>query len=310
MQDLPQRRQQTISRSVQVSGFGLFGGVDVTVEFCPAEPNHGIVFERIDLVDAPQIPALIEYVVPKPRCTVISHGDATISVIEHVMAALAGLQIDNCLIRINAPEPPGCDGSSMAFVEALLQADIVVQDEDRDVVIVDQALLVTEGEQIGIGVQPPRGSEFEVGFLLDYGPGPISCQSLSLEMTPDRFIEEIAPCRTFVLETEVKALQANGIGRRATSENILVFGDNGPIENKLRFPDECVRHKILDCIGDFALLGCDLRGRFIATQSGHRLNHAVIREVKRRAKPPLICSTLPFPTSPFTPSSSRQRAAG
>ncbi len=280
------------------------------MEFCPAEPHHGIVFERVDLVDTPQVPALIEYIVPKPRCTVISHGDATVSVVEHVMAALAGLQIDNCLVRINAPEPPGCDGSSAAFVDALLKAEIVVQDEDREIVIVDQPLLVTESECIGIGAQPPRGAEFEVGFFLDYGPGPISCQSLSLEMTPQRFIEDIAPCRTFILEKEVKALQANGIGQRATPQNILVFGDNGPIENKLRFPDECVRHKILDCIGDFALLGCDLRGRFIATQSGHRLNHAIIREVKKRARPPLGKITLPFPSSLLVLSSNQRRAAG
>jgi len=284
--------------------------VDVTIEFCPADPNHGIVFERVDLVDAPQVPALIEYVVPKPRCTVISHGDATVSVVEHVMAALAGLRVDNCLVRINAPEPPACDGSSAAFVESLLQAEIVVQDEDREVVVVDQGFIVSEGDRVGIGVQPQCGAEFEVGFFLDYGPGPISCQTLSLEMTPEVFAKEIASCRTFILEKEVKALRANGIGQRATSQNILVFDENGPIENTLRFPDECVRHKILDCIGDFALLGCDVLGRFIATQSGHRLNHAIICEVKRRTTLSLENSTLPFPSTPHVFPTGQHRAAG
>lgn len=295
MQDTLQRPQRTIARPVAVTGFGLFGGVDVSMEFCPAEPDHGIVFERTDLNSPVQIPALIEHVVPQARCTVIANGEVSVSVIEHVMAALAGLQIDNCLVRLNAPEPPACDGSSLAYVEALLKAGVIPQDAVRNVVVIDETIVVTESDNIGIGAQPPRASEFEIGFFVDYGKGTIPCQSVNVTITPEQFVNEIAACRTFVQEAEVKTLQANGIGLRATAQNVLVFGETGLIDNVLRFPDECARHKILDCIGDFALLGSDLRGRFIATQSGHRLNHAIIRQIQSRLSGKSSDNTLSFP---------------
>lgn len=304
-----QRQQQTIARSAKVSGFGLFGGTDVVVEFCPADTGHGIVFERIDLAQSVQIPALIEYVIPQPRCTVISNHGVTVSVIEHVMAALAGLHVDNCLVRINAPEPPACDGSSRLFVEALLEAGIVQQDELREVIVVDQTQIVTESDHVGIGVQSSSSNEYEIGSIVDYGKSPISRQSVTLKVTPETFINEISNARTFVLEQEVSALQSKGIGLRATPQNVLVFGEEGVIENSLRYEDECARHKILDCIGDFALIGCDLIGRFSATQSGHRLNHAIIREIKAGLKKEKGTPTLSF-IRPSIQNSNQCRAAG
>ena len=276
------RRQQTIARPVRASGIGLFGGVDVTIEFCPAEPDHGIVFERVDLVSPVLIPAVIDHVVPKARCTVVESEAVSVSVIEHVMATLAGMQIDNCLIKIDAPEPPAGDGSSSIFVEALLKAGTVQQDSIRETVTVDSTIVVTENCQIGIAAQPAVDGEYEIGFLLDYGPGPIQVQSNRFAVTPETFQSDIAMCRTFVLEDEVKALQSQGIGVRASPQNVLVFGESGVIENSLQYEDECARHKILDCIGDFALLGCDLVGRFVATRSGHRLNHELIRKIRNR----------------------------
>ncbi|MEW4487512.1 UDP-3-O-acyl-N-acetylglucosamine deacetylase [Thalassoglobus sp. JC818] len=301
----PPRRQRTIARTAKVSGYGLFGGIDVSLEFCPADPDVGIVFERTDLTSAATIPALIEFVVPQSRCTMIQSPGGSVQVIEHVMAALAGLQIDNCLVRIDAPEPPACDGSSQAFVEALLSADIVEQDVSRACVELTETLVVVEDDFVGIGAQPPRQREYEIGFLLDYGDGPISQQSDSFVLTPEVFIQEIASCRTFVLESEVRELQKQGIGKRSTPQNVLVFGEDGIVENSLRFENECARHKILDCIGDFALLGCDLAGRFVATRSGHRLNHAMIRAIRKQAlalNPQQ--STFPHPQNrpaPFTP---------
>lgn len=304
------RRQNTIARPVQVSGYGLFGGIDVTVEFCPADPDHGIVFERIDLSESPRIPARIESVVPQPRCTVIADVGVQVAVIEHVMAALAGLQVDNCLIRIDAPEPPACDGSSEAFVEAILKAGVVAQDQPREALLVEEAEVITESDQVGIAVQPSQYQEYEIGFFVDYGAGPIPRQSSRVVTTPERFCREIAPARTFVLESEVRALQEQGIGHRATPENVLVFGDQGPIRNALRFADECARHKILDCIGDFALLGCDLMGRFLGTQSGHRLNHALIRRLKTRYLNEAEQTCGPDDEQPSSPSTRRSRVAG
>lgn len=284
---LPRPRfQQTISKSVEVSGFGLFSGTDVTLEFCPADSDHGIVFQRVDLPSQPRVPALIENVVPQARCTVIQSGAARVSVIEHVMATLAGLQIDNCLVKLNGPEPPGGDGSSLSFLDALSKCEIVKQPGLRSAVAINETLVVTENCTTGIAAQPAVNSEYQVGFLLDYGPGPIGSQAKCLTVTPQAFRAEIAPCRTFVLEQEVTALQAQGIGTRATTANAIVFGPDGPIENVLRFEDECVRHKILDCIGDFALLGCDLIGRFVAARSGHRLNHALIRKIRETCRSP------------------------
>lgn len=274
------RSQQTIARPVTISGFGLFHGADVDMELCPAPCHHGIIFERVDLAEPVQIPALIEYVTPQERCTVITTQGTSVAVIEHVMAALAGLQIDNCLVRINAPEPPICDGSSLAFVEAILKAGIVVQDEKQPAIQVDATSVQIETDRIGVSVQPTRTHVYQIGMILDYGPGPIPFQSLSLTITPETFQTELANCRTFVLEHEAIELQKRGIALRATSQNALVFGEQGLIENKLRFDNECVRHKILDCVGDFALIGFDLIGKFAASRSGHRLNHEIIRQIR------------------------------
>jgi UDP-3-O-[3-hydroxymyristoyl] N-acetylglucosamine deacetylase len=281
------RMQQTIGRPVRVSGFGLFHGADVTMEFLPAEAGHGIVFERIDRPGRPRIPALIDYVVPQPRCTVIACRGESVAVIEHVMAALAGLHVDNCLIRIDAPEPPIVDGSCRPFVDALLEAGIQPQNRPRERAVIAETILVTEGDDVGLAAQPSRHADFEIGFVLDYGPGPIPFQSLNLPITRDIFIEHLSPCRTFALEEEVRALREQGLAQRATPQNALVFGPGGVLENELRVSDECVRHKILDCIGDFALLGCDLVGRFTAMRSGHRLNHELVRRIQDARNPGL-----------------------
>ncbi|MCA8998501.1 MAG: UDP-3-O-[3-hydroxymyristoyl] N-acetylglucosamine deacetylase [Planctomycetaceae bacterium] len=298
------RQEQTLARAVTVSGFGLFTGEDARLEFCPAPPGHGIVFERTAPGESVRIPALVDYVVPQPRCTVIARNKASVMVIEHVMAALAGLRVDNCLVRINAPEPPAGDGSAGHFVEALLAAGIISQDRQRDTVVVKTPLLHTESYHVGIAVQPSRLDEFQVGFILDYGPGPIGTQALNVPINPETFVREIARCRTFVLEREVQQLRSQGLGLRATTQNALVFSNQGLIDNALRFPDECVRHKILDCIGDFALLGCDVVGRFTAMRSGHRLNHEIVRVISehhREQNAPLTSSFQPVRSAPTQP---------
>lgn len=274
-------RQQTLAASVAVTGFGLFTGVDVRLEFCPAPPDHGIVFERTDLADPVRIPALIDFVAPQPRCTVITRLGVSVMTIEHVMAALAGLGVDNCLVRLNAAEPPAGDGSSLHFVEALLQAGIIAQDRACEIATVEETLIHTERPEVGIAVQPAEAREYRIGFVLDYGPGPIGRQSCHLEITPETFLRELAGCRTFVLEQEVHQLRSQGLALRATTENALVFNDQGPIDGQPRFPNECVRHKVLDCVGDFALLGRRLSGQFTAMCSGHRLNHEIIRLIRQ-----------------------------
>ncbi|QDU40379.1 UDP-3-O-[3-hydroxymyristoyl] N-acetylglucosamine deacetylase [Maioricimonas rarisocia] len=278
---MPDRIQTTIERAAEVRGYGLFRGLDVTLRFLPAEENHGIVFQRTDLTDAADIPARVEHVVPEPRRTVLSRLGTRVEVVEHVMAALAGLQIDNCLVQLDAPEPPGCDGSAQAFSEALLNAGIVTQSATRPTLHVPTTIEVTTSSGAHVSAAPqPAEAGYTIGYDLDYGNSPVGRQSASYTITPEIFINEIAFARTFVLELEVAALRAMGFGQRTTTKDLLVFGSQGVIDNALRCPNECARHKLLDCIGDFALIGCDLAGAFHADRSGHRANHDLIRRLK------------------------------
>jgi UDP-3-O-[3-hydroxymyristoyl] N-acetylglucosamine deacetylase/UDP-3-O-[3-hydroxymyristoyl] N-acetylglucosamine deacetylase/3-hydroxyacyl-[acyl-carrier-protein] dehydratase len=274
------RLQQTLARSVTLHGFGLFGGIDVRMELCPAPEDHGLIFQRTDLPGQPLIPAWIEFVQPQHRCTAIRRGTATVAVIEHVLAALAGLQVDNCLIRLNAPEPPGVDGSAGPFVELIDRAGIVQQEASQPVLKISEPVTVSPAENLGVVAAPVRGARYAIGYLLDCGPGPIPPQAVLREITPAIFREDLAAARTFIRYEEVAELRRQGIGLRTTAQHLLVWQTAGPLDNELRFPDECARHKLLDCIGDFALIGCDLQGQFVAQRSGHRHNHELIRTLR------------------------------
>jgi UDP-3-O-acyl N-acetylglucosamine deacetylase len=282
----PSRRrdQRTLARSSQARGVGFLTGADVTISFHPAPPGHGVAFQRTDLPGTRPVPATIEHAVPRERRTAIAHDGVTVEMTEHVLAALVGLRIDNCLVQIDAPEPPGCDGSARAFVEALLEAGSIGQGVPRPAFAVSQpARLVEPQTGMAILAEPVEGERLVIEYELDYGPAsPIPPQTLAVEITPESFVAELAFARTFILETEVAALQAQGYGRRTTARDLIVYGPRGVIDNELRAPDECVRHKILDCLGDFGLIGCDLFGRFRAVRSGHRLNREIVRRISGR----------------------------
>jgi UDP-3-O-[3-hydroxymyristoyl] N-acetylglucosamine deacetylase / 3-hydroxyacyl-[acyl-carrier-protein] dehydratase len=278
---LTARCQRTIARDAEVRGVGFLTGADVHLRFRPASSDAGIKFIRADLPGRPQVPAHISHVVPRQRRTTIQNGDAVVEMVEHVMAALAGLRIDNCLIEIDAAETPGCDGSSQAFVEALGEAGVVEQDRPRETLAIDRPVTVREGEAT-LSAEPGAGDRLVLTYNLDYGPdAPIGRQSRLVDDFPESFREELAPSRTFLLESEAKALREAGIGSRTTASDLLVFGPDGPIDNALRFPDEPVRHKILDMVGDLALIGKDLTGHVVAHRSGHQLNAALVRELLR-----------------------------
>jgi len=270
-------RQRTIQETAGLEGRGYLTGVNVKLVFCPAEPDTGVVFIRTDLPDQPEIPAHINFVVPRQRRTSIGNGDAVIEMIEHVMAALTGLGIDNCRVEMNAPETPGCDGSSLAFVDALNRAGIVEQDVPAKVWKIDRTLTVTEGGMT-ISAMPGSESFFKLNYTLDYANHPaIGRQVHDFELGEKSFEQELASARTFVLESEVEQLKAAGIGRHCTVSDLLIFGNDGPIENTLRFENEPVRHKMLDVIGDLRLLGCRIQGQVVAHKSGHTLNADLVR---------------------------------
>jgi len=281
------RLQKTIERCAEVSGVGFLTGADVTLRFCPAGEDHGIVFQRIDHPSHPVVPATIDYTVFRSRRTAVAQGDAQVEMVEHVLAALAGLHIDNCLVQLNAPEPPGCDGSAEAFATALLDAGLVDQTQPRMVIPVEsECRVVSDDGESEVAAQPLIRPAMTISYQLDYGfDSPIPPQMLAVDITPQTFLDELAFARTFILETEVEALKAQGYGKRVTTSDLLVFGDGGVIGNRLRARDECVRHKILDCVGDFALLGCDLHGQFTAYRSGHELNRDLIRRIADNHRP-------------------------
>ncbi len=273
-------RQRTIACTAEVEGFGLFGSADCRLRFQPAEPGAGIAFRRVDRVGSRPVPARIEYVQKVPRRTAISDGRSVIETIEHVMAALAGLAIDNCLVELDALEPPIGDGSSLHFVNALLAAGIV---EQPGLAAVHSAAKLEVAGSDGQVISSRPDRDYAIRYSLDYGPGsPIPAHAFEAVVTPETFIREVAGARTFVLATEIEGLRSLGYGQRATTDNLLVFDDRQVRDNALRWPDECARHKLLDAIGDFALCGSRLQGRFHARKAGHHLNHEMARRLTPR----------------------------
>jgi UDP-3-O-acyl N-acetylglucosamine deacetylase len=273
------RRQCTVAKTAVVEGFGYWSGKDVRVEFRPAPDNTGIVFVRSDLATPVRIAANVLNRVETPRRTCLRRGASQVEMVEHIMAALAGLNIDNCDVHVSAPEMPGCDGSSRPFVDALLLAGSTEQSALRPTLTVREVTRLGEGES-WIEARPSPSHGLSIKFNLDYGPGtPIGRQSITLPITPDSFRRELAPSRTFMLKNEADWLLAQGLGKRTTTKDLLIYGPDGPIDQELRYRDECVRHKALDLIGDLALAGCDIIGHVVAYRSGHRLNAELVRQL-------------------------------
>jgi len=271
------RKQRTILAPVAVEGFGFWSSRDVRVEFRPAEAGTGIVFVRHDMAQPARIVADVSHRIETPRRTTLKAEGGSVEMVEHVLAALAGLQIDNCEVWVDEAEMPGCDGSSLPFVMALESAGIVEQDALRPTLVVRNVTRLGNDDS-WVEARPSAAGGMTVKFRLDYGSGnAIGRQTLQLAVTPDSFRRELAPCRTFMLEEEAQWLVSRGLGKRTTHRDLLIFDKDGPIDNDLRFRDECVRHKTLDLIGDLALAGCDIVGHIIAHRSGHRLNAELVR---------------------------------
>ncbi len=273
------RRQQTLASSALVEGIGYWSGQKVRVECRPAPPDSGVVFVRSDLPEQPRVPAVIDYRIDAARRTVLQNGAARVEMVEHLLAALAGLQIDNCEVWIDHSELPGCDGSAKPFVDAFDAAGIVAQSATRTARFVTKPLrLCREGSWIE--ALPSADGRTTLHYVLDYGiGGPIGRQELEVVLKPQRFRQGLAPSRTFLLAAEAEALRAQGLAGCTTTRDLLVFDQRGPIDNSLRFPDECVRHKLLDLVGDLALAGADLIGKFRAYRSGHKLNAELVRQL-------------------------------
>lgn len=275
-------KQRTIRGEASLKGIGLHTASKVSVTFKPADIDSGVNFIRTDLPSRPVIKASVDYLLSSarfPRRTCIGKDDVEIHTIEHLMAALAGLGIDNIYIEIDNDEVPGLDGSSLDFAKVLNQAGIAEQKKERQSFVVGEPIFV---EEDGASIVALPAKDFKISYTLSYNHPLLRAQFLEINVNPQAFEKELALARTFCLEEEANQLQEQGLGRGANYDNTLVVGEAGVIKNKLRYKDEFVRHKIADLLGDLYLLGQPLKGHIVALRSGHTLNLKLARKINEQ----------------------------
>ena len=283
--------QRTISREVSITGPGLFSGEAATLTFAPAEPDTGIVFVRDNGTKTASINAHISNLMPRPRRTCLKNGTLHVETVEHCMAALTGLGVVNATVSVKSErsgELPMGDGSCNAFVEALLDAGLQEQDAPLKPLVIKKPIQVEGHGGATIAALPGPTDHLEIVYEFE-APEPVGRQVFAFHFdafrsdaaSADDFLKQIAPARTFVFEHEIAALQQSGVGGHLSPRELLVISPSGPLENEYRFPDECVRHKVLDLIGDLSLVGRPIYGRIIAHKSGHDLNHKMARALIR-----------------------------
>ena len=269
--------QNTLSRSVTFKGVGLHSGAPVTMTVHPASEDHGIWFRRTDVTTgSPRIPARWDAVVPSKLCTLVANADGnTVSTIEHIMAALAGAAVHNALIEIDGPEVPILDGSSAQFVVGFLDAGLRVQTAPVRAIKILKAIEVREGEAVA-RLEP--SDMLEIDFHIDFTDAAIGRQSKVLNMSNGAFVRELSDSRTFCRNAEVVAMRERGLALGGTLENAVVFeGDKVLSPGGLRYADEPVRHKMLDALGDLALAGGPILGRYTGIRAGHALTNRLLR---------------------------------
>ncbi|MBT5136348.1 MAG: UDP-3-O-[3-hydroxymyristoyl] N-acetylglucosamine deacetylase [Phycisphaerae bacterium] len=277
--------QHTLAKPVTVSGKGLLLGVHVDMTIAPAPAGDGIVFERTDIEPPVQIPALVANTTDRPRRTTLGADDVTVETVEHLLSALAGLGIDNALITLDGPEVPCGDGSAMPFLEPLMSVGLVEQDQTRTLLTVTEPICIQDGDAM-IAAFPSHQPGMHVVYDLDYSNAAsrIERQTHAWNSARGDYNTEVAPARTYSLQEEAEALQAQGMCTHLTPKEILVIGEDGPIDNEFRFGNEPVRHKILDIIGDLYLAGAPIQGRIVATRSGHALNRKLCNAIVEQNK--------------------------
>jgi len=299
-------QQQTIKKPISYYGIGLHTGNRCTITFRPAPIDFGIRFRRVDLGGSPEIPALVDHVVDVSRGTTLGIGDVRVHTVEHVLAAIAGLQIDNIIVELDNSEPPVGDGSSKPFVDALLRAGIEKQDAPKDYLIIDQTIHYhNEEKEVDIVALPT--DDYRITVMIDYRNPALGSQHTGLFSLEKEFVTEFAPARTFCFLHEVEELSAQGLIRGGTLDNAIVIidedktkeelkelaaklnikesimlGANGILNNKsLRFKNEPARHKLLDLMGDLALIGVPLKAQILAGRPGHASNVEFARMVRK-----------------------------
>ena len=281
------RNEHTIATTCAVAGRGYWSGKRVQVKLHPAPVGSGIRFVRTDLIGQPSCPALVQFAKDANFRTNLLRGDAKFAMVEHVMAALAALEVDNCVVEVDGEELPGLDGSSIAYVEALRHAGLIVQARQRRQIVISETFRVEmEDRWIEASPSPDGTSYFEYRLSYEDDTTPIPPQTFGVVLTPHRFTNQVARARTFVTAEQAATLRAQGVASHVTNQDLIVFGKDGPLDNRLYFSNECARHKTLDLIGDLALAGADLIGRFVAFRGGHILNGRMARRITSLAAAP------------------------
>lgn len=269
--DKCQRKQRTCGKVVEFSGVGIHTGQEVLIRFVPAEIGEGIYFKRIDLPSQPIIPASVEYVFDTSRSTNLAIDDVRIYTVEHVLAALRAYEIDNLCIELSALEPPAGNGSSDVFVNMLHQAGIIEQSATTTIVSLKNPVYYSEGDVHLVAVP---SDEYRLSYTLHYPQTKaLGSQFFSIALSAESFTKELSPCRTFALYEEISFLMDRGLIKGGSLDNAVVIKDDAIIsKNGLFFPDEMVRHKVLDMIGDLSLIGIQCKAHIIAIRSGHPAN--------------------------------------
>ena len=271
--------QKTIKSECKISGKGLFGGSEAKVIFRPAQPDTGVVFVRTDLPEPVRIKAIVPNLAERSRRTSLKKGSVSIETVEHCLAAVGALEIDNLIIEIDGLELPAPDCSSVEYFKVLSRVGVAEQQAERKEFVITEAVSITDGGA-SIYALPYADDVLNITYDLDYGGHTgVGKQLFSCRLTPDGFEKNLAPARTFLLEAEARQFQARGMGTHLGPRDILVIDSDGPIKNSFRFPNECVRHKVVDLIGDLMLVGRVIKGRIVAYKSGHSLNQQLARRL-------------------------------
>ncbi len=273
-------QQITLAKSVSCSGIGVHSGKKASLTLHPAPVNHGIRFVRTDTPDRMSVAALFNRVVDTSLATVIGEGGIIISTIEHLMASFTGMGIDNALVEVDAYEMPIMDGSAAQFTDLILSAGTREQDSPKHFFVVTEPIELEHG---GKSVAAYPASSFKLTCTIEYDHPLINTQTYSIELSDRVFREEICRARTFGFLHEIEYLKRYGLARGGSLDNAIVIDKESVMnEGGLRYADEFVRHKLLDCIGDFSLLGMPILGHIVAHKSGHAFNHAFLQEVFSR----------------------------
>ncbi|MCK4386076.1 MAG: bifunctional UDP-3-O-[3-hydroxymyristoyl] N-acetylglucosamine deacetylase/3-hydroxyacyl-ACP dehydratase [candidate division Zixibacteria bacterium] len=299
--------QRTIKEPASYSGIGLHTGHQTTITFKPAPINYGITFVMTNLPDSPEIPADIDHVVDIIRGTTLGKGNIKVYTVEHVLAALAGLELDNVRVELDSNEPPVGDGSALPFVETILKAGITEQDCPKDYMEIETPIFYSEKEK-GVDIVVLPSDELRITFMVDYKNPALGAQYTSLVSLEQEFVEEFAPARTFCFFHELEELKKQGLAKGGNLHNALVICDENNCKSKidqlkklygikervfvgksgilndipLRFPNEPCRHKTIDLLGDLSLIGVPLKAHVLAARSGHEANVALVKKIREQ----------------------------